>query len=60
VFGVANGAAGAIAVGTVNANGITFNAPGSGAYTLSGGTISLGGTTPTITANTNAAIGSAL
>ena len=49
IFGKANGAAGTITVGTVTANGITFNAPGSGAYTLSGGTITLAGTTPTIT-----------
>lgn len=60
VFGVANGSAATVAVGTVNANGLTFNPPGSGTYTLSGGTITLGGTTPTITANTNATVGSAL
>ena len=49
VFGKANGAAGSVTVGTVTANGITFNAPGSGAYTLSGGSITLAGTTPTLT-----------
>ena len=56
VFGVANGAGGTITVGTVNANGIIFNPPGSGNYTLSGGTITLDGTTPTITVNTNVSI----
>ncbi|MBN8461064.1 MAG: autotransporter-associated beta strand repeat-containing protein [Verrucomicrobia bacterium] len=40
--------------GTVYANGIKFDAAGS----LSGGTISLGGTSPTITTNANASIGS--
>jgi autotransporter-associated beta strand protein len=59
-FGIANGAAGTINVGTVNANGITFSAPGSGNYTLSGGTITLGGTAPTITAAVNASISSVL
>lgn len=60
IFGVNNGAADTITVGTVNANKLTFNAPGSGNYTLSGGTITLGGTTPTITAATNATIDSAV
>jgi alpha-L-fucosidase 2 len=60
VFGVNNGAAGSIAVGTVTANGITFNAPGSGNYTLTNGTITLGGASPTITANVDATIGSCL
>ncbi|MBN8460058.1 MAG: autotransporter-associated beta strand repeat-containing protein [Verrucomicrobia bacterium] len=60
IFGVANGAADTITVGTVTANKLTFNAPGSGSYTLSGGAITLGGTTPTITANVNATIDSAL
>jgi hypothetical protein len=36
---------------TVNANKITFNAPGSANYTLSGGTITLGGTSLAITVN---------
>jgi len=48
VFGAGSGAAGSVTVGTVTANGITFATPGSGAYTLTGGTITLGGTTPTI------------
>lgn len=61
VIGTNSGAAGTITVsGTRTLNRITFNAPGSGTYTLSGGTLSLGGTTPTITANTNAAISSTL
>ena len=59
IFGVGSGAAGTITVGTVNANGIIFNAPGSGNYTLSGGTITLGGT-PTITANSSATIASTI
>jgi autotransporter-associated beta strand protein len=56
VFGAANGAAGTVTVGTVTANSVTFNAPGSGNYELSTGTITLDGTTPTITAKTNATI----
>ena len=59
-FGIANWAAGTISVGTVNANGIAFNAPGSGNYVLSGGTITLGGTAPTINASVNASISSVL
>jgi len=51
VFGVANGAAGTITVGSVTANAITFNNAGSGNYTLSSGTITLGGSAPTITVN---------
>ena len=42
--------------GTVYTNGITFNNSG----TVSGGTITLGGTTPTITTNANATISSTL
>lgn len=49
VFGVNSGAAGTVTVGAVSTNGITFNQPGSGSYLLSGGTISFGGTNPTIT-----------
>lgn len=60
VFGVANGAAGTVTVGTVSVNKLTFNAAGSGNYMLSGGTITLGGTTPTIAATANAGISSAL
>ena len=50
-FGVSNGTAGTITVGSIITNGITFNSAGSGNYTLSSGTISLAGTTPTITVN---------
>ncbi len=51
-FGVGSGAAGTVTVsGSVTTNGLTFNAAGSGNYTLSGGTIGLGGTTPTVTVN---------
>ncbi len=62
IFGVGSGAAGTITVSSVTANKITFNAPGSGYYTLSSGTISLAGTTPTITAasGVTATIGSTL
>jgi autotransporter-associated beta strand protein len=59
-FGVLNGAAGTINVGSVNANGITFNAPGSGTYTLAGGTITLGGATPTIRTNAYGVISSSI
>lgn len=59
-FGVASGTAGTINVGTVNANAITFAPTGSGNYSLSGGTITLGGTTPTITTTANATISSTI
>lgn len=61
-FGVANGAAGAITVGSVTANGILFAPPGSGSYTLSGGTITLAGTNAAITTQTggSATIGSVI
>jgi len=62
VFGAGTGAgaAGTVTVGTVTTNNITFNAPGSGNYTLAGGTITLGGTTPTITSIPNATISAVL
>jgi autotransporter-associated beta strand protein len=60
IFGAGTGTAGTVNVGIVNTNRITFNAAGSGTYTLSGGTITLGGTTPTITANVDAKISSIL
>jgi len=49
VIGNGNGAAGTITVGTVSVANMIFNAPGSGSYTLSGGTITL--TSGTITDN---------
>jgi len=58
VFGAANGTAGTITVGDVTAGGITFWPAGAGNYTLSGGTITLGGPTPTITSKADATIGS--
>lgn len=63
IFGAGSGAAGIVTVGTVTAGGITFNAPGSGNYTLSGGTITLGGIgnlTPTITNTAASTIGSVI
>jgi len=51
VFGAGSGAAGAVTVVSGSVNGIIFNAAGSGNYTLSSGTITLGGTSPTITVN---------
>jgi len=48
-IGAASGAAGTITVsGTITLNKIQFNAPSSGNYTISGGTLSFGGTTPTL------------
>lgn len=61
VFGNANGAAGTVTLGSaVTAGGITFNAAGSGNYLITSGTITLAGTTPTITTNVNATISSGL
>ena len=60
IFGAGSGAAGDVTVGTVNANKITFGAPGSGNYSLTGGTVTLGGTTPTIAVNSDASIASTL
>ncbi len=60
VFGAANGAAGTVTVGTVTTNGINFNAAGTGNYLLSGGTITLDGTTPTITSRSSATIASVI
>jgi fibronectin-binding autotransporter adhesin len=55
VIGANSGAAGTITVsGSLAINALTFNAPGSGSYTLTGGTLGFGGTTPTITVNTAA------
>ncbi len=47
-IGTNNGAAGTITVGAVTNNMITFAVPGSGSYTLSGGTITLAGSNPGI------------
>lgn len=58
--GGTSGSAGSLTVGTVTANGILFATPFSGNYTLTGGTITLGGTTPTLTADANATISSTL
>ncbi len=54
IFGSGNGAAGTVTVGTITAGGLIFNAATSGSYLLSGGTLTLGGATPTISANVNA------
>jgi autotransporter-associated beta strand protein len=60
VFGMGAGEAGTLTVGQVTANKITFNAPGSGSYTLAGGTLTLGGASPTLTANSDARIDSTI
>ncbi|TLD69343.1 PEP-CTERM sorting domain-containing protein [Phragmitibacter flavus] len=59
--GGAAGTAGTVTVATgIITNGITFNTPNAGSYTLTGGTISLQGATPTITANATAVTNSSL
>ncbi len=58
--GGSSGTAGSLTVGAVTANGILFETPFAGNYTLTGGTITLGGTAPTLTANANATIASTL
>jgi autotransporter-associated beta strand protein len=61
IIGSNSGAAGTITVSdSITLNAITFNAPGSGNYTLTGGTLGFAGSSPTITANTAAEIGSAI
>jgi len=61
IIGANSGAAGTItASGSLTLNAITFNAPGSGTYTLTGGTLGFAGSSPTITANAAASIGSAI
>lgn len=58
--GGSSGTAGSVTVGTVTANGIRFEPPFAGNYTLTGGTITLGGTTPTITTDADATITSTI
>jgi autotransporter-associated beta strand protein len=59
IIGANSGAAGTINVsGSLTLNAITFNAPGSGNYTVTGGTLGFAGTGPAITANTAATIAS--
>lgn len=59
VIGSATGAAGVITLGAgISAVSLTFNAPGSGAYTLTGGTLDL--TSGNIVANASATIESVL
>ncbi len=59
VFGDANGAAGTVTIddtsGTVTAAGLTFNAPGSGSYTIASNgvdTLTLSGSSPIISVST--------
>lgn len=60
IFGVGTGSAGTVTLGeAITAGGLTFNATGSGTYTLSGNTLTLAGT-PLVTANVDATISSAL
>jgi autotransporter-associated beta strand protein len=59
IIGANSGAAGTINVsGSLTLNAITFNSPGSGAYTVTGGTLGFAGTSRAITANTAATIAS--
>lgn len=60
IFGAGSGVAGITTVGTVTANKITFSPAGSGSYTLSGGNITLAGTSPSIAANAEATIASSI
>lgn len=60
VFGAGSGAAGTVTVsGTQTVGGITFAAPGSGSYTLSGGVLTLSGS-PVISNTANATVNSVL
>ena len=57
VIGNSNGTAGTITVsGSANLNALVFNAPSSGNYTLSSGTLGVGGATPVIAVNRSATI----
>jgi len=59
VFGAGSGAAGTVTLGgPITANSLTFNAPGSGNYIVTGNTLTL--TTGAITANASATINSIL
>jgi autotransporter-associated beta strand protein len=59
-FGNNHGAGGTVTVGNVTAGGLTFDAPGSGSYNLTGGTVTLSGSAAAINTNANATIGSVL
>lgn len=53
IFGAGSGAAGTVSLGSpITANSLTFNAPGSGAYTITGNTLTI--TTGDITVNSPA------
>lgn len=59
IFGGGSGAAGVVTLGgPISLGTLTFNAPGSGSYTIAGNTLTLGG--GAIIANVNAAISSVL
>lgn len=62
VVGAASGSAGTINIsGTITLSNLTFNAAGSGNYTLAGGTLSFSGPAqPTIIVNTDATISSSI
>lgn len=60
VFGTGTGEAGTVTLGSaITAGGLTFNATGSGSYTISGNVLTLAGA-PVINANVAAAISSSL
>ncbi|WP_193212083.1 beta strand repeat-containing protein [Luteolibacter marinus] len=63
VFGAGSGAAGTITQsGPITAGGLTFDAAGSGTYTIEGGTLTLfgGASSPVLTANADATITSTI
>jgi len=61
VFGNANGAAGTVTLGSaITVGGLTFNAAGSGTYTVTGGTLTLGGSSVTIQTVADAEISSVI
>lgn len=60
IFGAGSGAAGSVSLATpITASGLRFDAAGSGAYTLTGSTLTLAGT-PVVTANVDATLSSIL